>query len=79
MARLEGADVNARLDELNRLMALQIRLAIGNQARTILELHRLGFSLKRIAELLGTTSNTVNVAIRKANRRGRLDSKEATT
>jgi DNA-directed RNA polymerase specialized sigma24 family protein len=65
------AEVDARLDELSRLLALQVRLTIGNQTQTILELRRLGFSLQRIADLLGTTSNTVNVAIRKANKRTR--------
>ena len=71
MADAAQAEVDARLDELSRLLALQVRLTIGNQTQTILELRRLGFSLQRIADLLGTTSNTVNVAIRKANKRTR--------
>ena len=74
MPPLYERDAPQQLEELSRLMALQIRLAIGNQSQTILELHRLGISIRRIAELLGTTSNTVNVSIRKAKKRGAVSS-----
>lgn len=66
-------DVARGLDELSRLAALQVRLAIGNQTQTILELDRLGFSTRRIAELLGTTNNTANVTIQKAKKKGKTE------
>lgn len=56
-------------DEVSRLLALLVRLQIGNQSSTILELDRLGLGPKRIGELLGTTANTVNVTIHKAKKR----------
>jgi hypothetical protein len=55
-------------DEIARLLALQIRLHIGSQGETIQELYKIGFGPSRIAELLGTTSNTVNVTLQKAKR-----------
>jgi DNA-directed RNA polymerase specialized sigma24 family protein len=55
-------------EELVRLVALQVRLQLGNQSQTIVELSRAGFGAARIAELLGTTSNTVNVALNRAKR-----------
>jgi DNA-directed RNA polymerase specialized sigma24 family protein len=65
----------ARSDELNngeeivRLLVTQLRLQLDNQAAVILELNRAGFGPSRIAELLGTTPGTVNVAIQRAKQR----------
>jgi hypothetical protein len=58
------------IDEVVRLMVVQLRLQIGNQAGTIAELSRAGFNTGRIAELLGTTSGTVSVALQRV-RHGR--------
>lgn len=67
------ADTTARtldpLDEVARLLALQIRLELDSQNAAIVELGRLGFGYRRIAELLGTSPNTVNVALQKAKKR----------
>ena len=65
----EASDLLSRLDELSKLMALQVRSTIGSQTQTILELDRLGFSARRIGELLGTTRNTANVTVQKAKKR----------
>jgi hypothetical protein len=60
-------------EELVRLVALQIRLQLGNQSQAIIEMDRAGLGAGRIAELLGTTPNTVNVALNRAKRVARAD------
>ena len=52
-------------DEVARLLAALIRLQTGSQAEAIAELDRSGIGPTRIAELLGTSAGTVNVAIRR--------------
>jgi DNA-binding NarL/FixJ family response regulator len=59
----------AALDETNRLLATMIRLQLSSQAEAIQELHRAGIQPKRIAELIGTTANTVNVAVQRAKKK----------
>lgn len=54
------------VDELVRLKVLELRRESQSQTELVLEMNRVGFSNARIADLLGTTSNTVNVAIQKA-------------
>lgn len=56
-------------EEIVRLLAIQIRRGSASQGETILDLSRAGFGPKRIAELLGTTPNTVNVALAKERAR----------
>jgi len=51
-----------------RLLAIQLRLQLGSQSACIAELNRAGFGPTRIAELLGTTPNTVNVTLQKAKK-----------
>ena len=50
-------------EEIVRLLAIQLRRGVPSQGEAILELGRAGFGPTRIAELLGTTSNTVNVLL----------------
>ncbi len=57
------------LEEVVRLLAIQLRRQTESQAEAIDELNRAGFAPKRIAELLGTTPNTVNVSISKKKKR----------
>jgi hypothetical protein len=57
------------LEEVVRLLAIQLRRGVESQAEAISELNRAGFGPKRIAELLGTTANTVNVAISKQKKK----------
>jgi DNA-directed RNA polymerase specialized sigma24 family protein len=58
-------------EEIVRLLAIQLRRSVESQAQAIEELSRGGFGPARIAELLGTTANTVNVQLAKAKRRNR--------
>jgi predicted transcriptional regulator len=57
------------IEEVVRLLAIQLRRQTESQAEAIAELNRAGFGPTRIAELLGTTPNTVNVAIAKKKKR----------
>ena len=59
------------LDEVARLLALLVRLQLGTQSTTILELNKLGFSASRIADLLGTTSATARVTINQQKSKAR--------
>lgn len=65
------------IDELARLLALLVRLEIGSQAETIVELDRLEIGPSRIAELLGTTPATARVTIhqKKNSSRGKKEKK----
>jgi len=56
-------------EEIVRLLVLQLRRTAKNQAEIIFELNRAGFGQTRIGELLGTSSNTVSVALAKAKNR----------
>ena len=56
-------------DETVRLLATLVRLQVPTQADAIRELGRAGFGPKRIAELLGTTANTVTVTLNKARKK----------
>lgn len=57
------------MEEIVRLLAIQLRRGVETQTEAIEELSRAGFGPSRIALLLGTTSNTVNVAISNAKKR----------
>lgn len=59
-------------EETVRLLATLIRLQTDSQAEAIVELRRSGLGLGRIADLLGTTTNTANQAVQRAKRRGDL-------
>lgn len=59
------------IEEVVRLLAIQLRRETESQAQAIEELSRVGFGPTRIAELLGTTPNTVNVAVAKAKKKKR--------
>lgn len=61
------------LDEIARLLAVQIRSAFDSQNEAVLDMYRAGLAPSRIAELLGTTSGTVNVAVSRAKKRGAFD------
>lgn len=69
--RRGGGEID-QAEELVRLQAIQVRLLLGSQREAIIEMGRLGFGASRIAELLGTTANTVNVALNRAKREGRI-------
>lgn len=56
-------------EELVRLHIIELRRRLETQTEAILELNRAGFDAGRIADLLGTTKNTVNVTIQRAKRK----------
>jgi hypothetical protein len=55
--------------ELVRLLVIDLRHRLSSQGEVIQELNKAGFGPSRIAELLGTTPNTVNVTIQKAKKK----------
>ena len=60
------ANAEELLDQMVRLQALQIKLAMPSQAEAIVEINKIGIGPSRIAEIMGTTPGTVNVAIQRA-------------
>jgi hypothetical protein len=64
--RTQSMDIQ---EEMVRLLAIQLRREAGSQAQAIEEMSRAGFGPSRIGELLGTTANTVNVALNDARKR----------
>jgi DNA-directed RNA polymerase specialized sigma24 family protein len=56
-------------EELVRLLVIDLRHRLGSQGETIQELSKAGFGPSRIAELLGTSANTVNVTLQKAKKK----------
>lgn len=64
-------------DEAVRLLAILVRRQCDNQVEAILELNRGGFGGTRIAELLGTTANTVNVTVQKNKKKKSVTKKAA--
>jgi DNA-directed RNA polymerase specialized sigma24 family protein len=63
MRRTENANTVDHDEEIVRLLTILVRRQLDSQADAIVELHRAGFGPSRIAELLGTTAGTVNVAV----------------
>jgi CRP-like cAMP-binding protein len=60
-----GEETAASLKEIAMLLAVLVKRG-GMQSTVIKELGAVGFSPKRIAELVGTTPNTVSVALYEA-------------
>lgn len=58
------------LDDIARLLAVQVRSIFESQSEAIVEMHRAGLAPSRIAELLGTSRGTVNVSVSRAKKRG---------
>ena len=59
------SEIDAKLDTLIRIQALQAVHGMETQREKIVSLHGAGVRPKDIASILGTTSNTVNVAVAK--------------
>jgi DNA-binding NarL/FixJ family response regulator len=58
-------------DEIVRLLATLVRLQLGNQTQTIVELNKAGLANARIADLIGTTPSTVKVTVQRARKRSK--------
>jgi DNA-directed RNA polymerase specialized sigma24 family protein len=56
-------------EEIVRLLVIQLRRSSPNQSDLIIELDKAGFGPSRIAELVDTTPNTVQVALNRAKKR----------
>lgn len=56
-------------DDVARLLAVLIKLHTPTQAEAIVEMRRSGIGPARIADLLGTSANTVNVTLARAKRK----------
>ncbi len=57
------------LEEIVRLLAIQIRRGSGSQGEAALELSRAGFGPTRIAQLLGTSAATINTDLKRARQK----------
>ena len=68
MAEPKGKSMDKQ-EELVRLLAIQVRRSSGSQSEAAVEMSKAGFGPTRIAELLGTTSNTVNQALNDAKKK----------
>lgn len=62
-------------EETVRLLATLVRMQTESQAEAIAELGKAGFTTARIAELLGTSAATVNVAQQRAKKVGKKATK----
>ena len=63
------SEPEAPMDEIARLLAVLVRKSFDTQTETILAMSKSGLGSSRIAQLLGTTSNTVNVTLQQAKRK----------
>ena len=64
------------MEEIARLLAIQIRRGSGSQAETAIELSRAGFGPTRIAQLLGTSAATVSKDLQRAKHKRPSPAKE---
>lgn len=64
----ESMELLEEVRQTNRLLALQLTKGL-KQAEAIRELGRAGLQAKDIAEILGTTRNTVSVALSNMKKR----------
>ena len=62
-------EITGRLDLITRLLALNVVRDMKSQKEKILMLASFGLGPTSIAELLGTTVNTVKVTLSKARKR----------
>ena len=56
-------EIHDRLDEIARLLSVQIKRDTETQGEAIQAMYAAGIRPSRIADLLGTTTNTVNVSV----------------
>jgi hypothetical protein len=60
-------DLSRKVDEMVKLLAIMARRSVS-QTDLILQLDSVGFTPKRIAELVGTSPNVVSVTLHKSKR-----------
>ena len=72
MAEADLAEISGKLDTLIKLMAASITVG-KKQIDQIRILYCAGITPKQVAEMLGTTGNTVNVALSNLRKKGIID------
>ena len=65
-------EVIKRLDLIIKLLAMNFMNEEGSQKVKIIQLSKIGLQPKEIANILGTSSNTVSVALSTARKEGLL-------
>ncbi|MGP1282128.1 MAG: hypothetical protein ACTS1X_04055 [Parasphingopyxis sp.] len=73
MASSLNEEVVDRLDVLIRLQGQALTSHIDGQKERILFLHKAGLGPKLIAEIIGTSPNSVSVALSKARKAGEIE------
>ncbi len=68
MANNTIEDILNELKKANKLLALIALEKLENQKDKILALDKIGFTPKDIAEIVGTTSNSVSVTLSKSRK-----------
>ncbi|MEN3047186.1 MAG: sigma factor-like helix-turn-helix DNA-binding protein [Candidatus Caldarchaeales archaeon] len=75
MLKVEFQELTIRLNTIISLLAISLPMEFNQQEKIEL-LSRLGLTPKEIAKILGTTNNTVNVALTRARRGRKLIAKK---
>jgi DNA-directed RNA polymerase specialized sigma24 family protein len=69
MDQAQYKEISDKMDKIIRLLALSVVKDMKTQKDKILYLTSFGFGPSDIATLIGTTSNTVNVALSKTRKK----------
>ena len=67
-SKTKASTLTSPQEELVALAVLLLRRDSASQSELSREMYSVGFSTSRIAELLGTTANTINQAIQKGKK-----------
>lgn len=70
MGEKQLEEINDKLDKIVRLLAQGLLKDMKFQKEKILMLYSIGYRPLEIAQLLGTSSNTVNVTLSEARKEG---------
>ncbi len=73
MAENQLKEINEKIDIIVNLLALNLVKDAKNQKDKIINLYSFGFTPSQIAKLLGTTPNTVSVAVSEIKKKGKQD------
>lgn len=72
-------EITGKMDLIARLLALNIVKGLKVQKDKIITLSSFGFGPSEIAKLLGTTSNTVSVALSEIKKKGKKEEQATKT
>lgn len=65
---VERPDEVQLLGEIVRLLVMNLRRQTESQSELVVDMDRVGFGERRIAELIGTTQGTVHVTVQRARK-----------